>query len=74
MSARPSILIVDSRARLPGGSIDQFQIQIQPAIENVRGVSLLYASLANPDDNEAEMYWLARIREFGLPSPKRGKL
>ena len=67
MSARPSILIMDSRARLPGGSIDQFQIQIQPAIEGVRGVSLLYASLANPDDNEAELYWLARIREFGLP-------
>ena len=60
------MLIVDSRARLPGGSIDQFQVHITPAIENVRGVSLLYASLANPDDTEAELYWLARIREFGL--------
>ena len=61
------MLIIDSRARLPGGSIDQFQVHITPAIENVRGVSLLYASLANPDDNEAELYWLVRIREFGLP-------
>ena len=61
------MLIIDSRAREPGGSLDAFTIRIQPAIENVRGVSLLYASLANPDDNEAEMYWLARIREFGLP-------
>ena len=67
MSQRPSLLIVDSRARLPGGSLDSFQIRITPAIEGVRGVSLLYASLANPEDNEAELYWLARIREFGLP-------
>ena len=66
MSQRPSMLVVESRAREPGGSLDSFQIRIQPAIENVRGVSLLYASLANPDDNEAELYWLARIREFGL--------
>ena len=67
MSQRPSLLIVDSRARLPGGSLDAFTIRITPAIENVRGVSLLYASLAHPDDSEPEMYWLARIREFGLP-------
>ncbi len=66
MSQRPSMLIIDSRAREQGGSIDQFQIRIAPAIENVRGISLLYASLANPDDEAAELYWLARIREFGL--------
>ena len=67
MSQRPSMLIVDSRTREPGGSLDGFQIRITPAIENVRAVSLLYGSLANPDDNEAELYWLVRIREFGLP-------
>ena len=61
------MLVVDSRARAPGGSLDSFQIRIAPAIEGVCGVSLLYASLANPDDNEAELYWLIRVREFGLP-------
>ena len=67
MSQRPSMLIVDSRAREPGGSLDGFQLRISPAIEGVRGVSLLYASIANPDDEAAELYWGIRIREFGLP-------
>ena len=64
---RPSMLVIDSRAREPGGSLDSFIIRVTPAIENVRAVSLLYASIANPDDNEAELYWNLRIREFGLP-------
>ena len=46
MSQRPSMLIIDSRAREPGGSLDGFQILIAPAIEGIRGVSLLYASIA----------------------------
>jgi len=61
------MLVIDSRARAPGGTLDAFQIRIAPAIEGVCGVSLLYASIANPDDNEVELYWLVRIREFGLP-------
>ena len=67
MSMRPSMLVIDSRAREPGGSLDSFIIRVTPAIENVRAVSLLYGSIANPDDNEAELYWNLRIREFGLP-------
>ena len=67
MSQRPSMLIIDSRAREPGGSLDAFQIRIAPAIEGIRGVSLLYARKANPDDEAAELYWGIRIREFGLP-------
>ena len=68
MSQRPSMLIIDSRAREPNGSLDAFQIRIQPAIEfDIRGVSLLYASIANPDDEAAELYWGIRKREFGLP-------
>ena len=61
------MLIIDSRAREPSGSLDAFQIRIQPAIEGITGVSLLYASIANPDDLAAELYWGIRIREFGLP-------
>ena len=61
------MLIVDSRAREQGGSLDAFQIRISPAIEGITGVSLLYASIANPDDLAAELYWGIRIREFGLP-------
>ena len=61
------MLVIDSRAREPSGSLDSFIIRVTPAIENVRAVSLLYASIANPDDNEAELYWNLRIREFGLP-------
>ena len=48
------MLVVDSRAREAGGSIDAFQIRIAPAIESVHGVGLLYASIANPDDETAE--------------------
>ena len=33
----------------------------------VFAVFLLYASIANPDDEAAELYWGIRIREFGLP-------
>ena len=61
------MLIIDSRAREPSGSLDAFQIRIAPAITDIRGVSLLYASIANPDDEAAELYWGIRIREFGLP-------
>ena len=61
------MLIIDSRAREPGGSLDAFQIRIAPAITDIRGVSLLYASIANPDDSYAETWWGIRIREFGLP-------
>ncbi len=61
------MLIVDSRAREPGGSLDAFVIRIAPAIEGIRGAGLLYASIANPDDLAAELYWNVRIREFGLP-------
>ena len=62
------MLIIDSRAREPGGSLDAFQIRIAPAIEGIRGVSLLYASLANPEDNEAELLLVGphtRIRIAG---------
>ena len=61
------MLIIDSRAREQGGSLDAFQIRISPAITDIHGVSLLYASIANPDDLAAELYWGIRIREFGLP-------
>ena len=61
------MLIVDSRAREPGGSLDVFQIRVSPAIEDIHGVSLLCGSTANPDDEAAEFYWGIRIREFGLP-------
>ena len=67
MSQRPSMLIVDARAREPGGSLDSFQIRIAPAITDIRGVSLLYTSIANPSDGDGEMFWSVRIREFGLP-------
>ena len=30
-------------------------------------MSLLYCSIANPDDEAAELYWGIRRREFGLP-------
>ena len=46
--------------------MDAFQIRIAPAIESVRAVSLLYASIAIPDDEAAELYWGIRIHEFGL--------
>ena len=63
------MLIIDSRAREPGGSLDGFQIRIAPAIEGIRGVSLLYASIANPDALLGHPYtgiWLA--------NPQRGEL
>ena len=66
-SLRPSMLVIDSRMREPGGSLDAFQIRIAPAITDIRGVSRLYASIANPDDEAVELYWGIRIREFGLP-------
>ena len=47
------------------GSLDAFQIRIAPAIEGICGVSLLYASIANPLDDEGEMYWSVRIASSG---------
>ena len=65
-SKHPALLVIDSRERA-GGSLDAFIIRLNPAIADIKGVSLLYASIGNPEDDHSELYWNLRIREFGLP-------
>ena len=66
-SKHPALLVIDSRERNQGGSLDSFMLRLNPAIADIKGVSLLYASIPNPEDNDSELYWNLRIREFGLP-------
>ena len=65
-SKHPALLVIDSRERNDGGSLDSFMLRLNPAIADIKGVSLLYASIGNPEDNHSELYWNLRIREFGL--------
>ena len=66
-SKHPALLVIDSRERNDGGTLDSFMLRLNPAIADIKGVSLLYASIGNPEDNHSELYWNLRIREFGLP-------
>ena len=54
---RTQILVVDSRDRLPGGTISDFFLNLQGAVEDVRAVKLLYADIPSPD-GDTEPYYL----------------
>jgi hypothetical protein len=53
---RTQILVVDSRDRLPGGTISDFFLNLQGAVD-VRAVKLLYADIPSPA-GDTEPYYL----------------
>ena len=63
---RPSMLVIDSRMREPGGSLDSFTVRLQPAITDISAIRLLYVSIGHPEDLVPELYWLIRVSQFGL--------
>ena len=65
-SLRPSMLVIDSRMREAGRSLDSFTVRLQPAITDITSIRLLYASIGHPEDEQPELYWLIRISQFGL--------
>ena len=60
------MLVIDSRMREPGGSLDSYTIRLQPAITDITSIRLLYVSIGHPDDLVPELYWLIRVSQFGL--------
>ena len=68
MAARPTTLVLDSRddTSSPSHSLDAFTIRLEPALVGVRRVRLLYANIANPEDDDGELYWYVRIPQLGL--------
>ena len=60
------MLVIDSRMREAGGSLDNFTVRLQPAITDITSIRLLYASIGHPDDLIPELYWLIRVSQFGL--------
>ena len=66
MAARPTTLVLDSRDDTSKPSLDAFTIRLEPALVGVRRVRLLYANIANPEDDDGELYWYVRIPQLGL--------
>jgi hypothetical protein len=64
--ARPTTLVLDSRDDTSKPSLDSFTIRLEPALVGVRRVRLLYANIANPEDDDGELYWYIRIPQLGL--------
>ena len=60
------MLVIDSRMREQGGSLDNFTVRLQLAITDITSIRLLYASIGHPDDLVPELYWLIRVSQFGL--------
>ena len=60
------MLVIDSRMREPGGSLDSFTIRLQPAITDITAIRLLYVSIGHPEDLVPELYWLIRVSQLGL--------
>ena len=56
---RKLLLIIDSRDRLPGGSVNDFRVDLRNALSNVQSVRLLYANIASPS-GDVQPYYLIR--------------
>ena len=60
---RTQLLIIDSRDRLAGGTVNDFFLNLRGAVQGVRSVRLLYADIPSPD-GDTEPYYLVRTN-FG---------
>jgi hypothetical protein len=55
--ARQQLVILDSRDRLPGGSVSDFFLDLRPGLQGVTSARLLYADLPSPE-GDTEPYYL----------------
>ena len=51
-----TLLVIDSRDRLPGGTPSDCFFNLRPGLQNVRSVRLLYADIPSPDGDTAPYY------------------
>lgn len=57
--------IVDSRNRVAGDSTNNFVLNLTPALRDVKGVKLAYASIPVVELSN-QLYWCISITELGL--------